>query len=137
MLLGLPTSLLLVHCGQAALWALGMQGLCWASRGTGEGRESVSVFFHRLLQQRLRIFYKEKWFESGGDPAWHLASLTPILQIKLQLRGQSDEELLKWRLVIIPLGTAEPHHFNGISMKGKPKANKANTWCHCCKCISV
>lgn len=71
---------------------------------------------------------------SGVDPAWHLVSLTPTLQNKLQLRGQSDEEFLKWKLVIIPLETAEPHHFNGISMRGKPKAN---TWCHGSKCISV
>lgn len=102
----------------------------------GKGREPVSIFFSTaFLQGRLKIFHQEKQSVSGGDPTGgHLVSLTPILQIKLQLRGWSDEELLKWRLMIIPLGTAEPHHFNGISMRGKPKAN---TWCYYCKCIIV
>lgn len=141
MVLGLLTSLLLMHYGQTCLWALEVLGDCWASQETAwqfcrpeRGENLCQYFFHFLLHNRLKIFHKEKQFESGGDPTGHLVSLTPILQIKLQHRGQSNEELLKWRLVIIPLGTAEPHHFNGISMRGKPKAN---TWCHYCKCITV
>lgn len=142
MVLALLPSLLLLQYGQTALWALGMQGYCWASQEAAwqfcrlERGENLFQYFFSLffLQNRLKIFHKEKQFESEGDPTGHLVSLTAILQIKLQLRGWSNEELLKWRLVIIPLGTAEPHHFNGISMRGKPKAN---TWCHCCKCITV
>lgn len=140
MLLGLLTSLLLMHCGQTPLWALEMWGDCWASHEAaavpqaGKGENLYQYFFYCFLQNRLKIFRQEKQSESGVDPTEHLVSLTPILQIKLQLRGWSDEELLKWRLMIIPLGTAEPHHFNGISMRGKPKAN---TWCYYCKCIIV
>ncbi|RMC11607.1 hypothetical protein DUI87_11728 [Hirundo rustica rustica] len=52
-----------------------------------------------------------KELECGDESTGHLVSLTPIL------RGWSNEELLKRRLMIIPLGTAEPHHFNGIRMR--------------------
>lgn len=69
-------------------------------------RENLcQYFFHCLLQNRL------KELESGDESTGHLVSLTPIL------RGWSNEELLKRRLMIIPLGTAEPHHFNGIRMR--------------------
>lgn len=69
------------------------------------GENLCQYFFHSLLQNKL------KELESGDESTGHLVSLTPIL------RGWSNEELLKWRLMIIPLGTAEPHHFNGIRMR--------------------
>lgn len=50
MVLGLLTSLLLLHYGQTALWALEMQGDCWASAGWGGERICINIFFHQLLK---------------------------------------------------------------------------------------
>lgn len=84
---------------------LGFPRESWQLCVLKRGKNLCQYFFHFLLQSRL------KELESGDESTGHLVSLTPIL------RGWSNEELLKWRLMIIPLGTAEPHHFNGIRMR--------------------
>ena len=63
MVLGLLTSLLLMHYGQTALWALEVQGDCWASQETAwqfcrleRGEKSLSIFFSLSFAKQAEDF---------------------------------------------------------------------------------